>query len=311
MKLLILGAGGIGGYIGGRLAEAGADVTFLVRPRRRAQLERDGLVVVSPLGDMRFHVKTVLATELKPEFDLVLLTCKAYDLDSAMDAIAPAMGEKCCVVPMLNGISHLARLDSRFGAESVLGGAVVVAATLDDDGTVRHTNNHQRMVFGERAHLSRDSARTTAFAADLGPTQLDWVLSPNIEQDMWEKIVVLSCIAAMTCLFRASIGEIVSSAGGLQAITRTFDANIAIATAEGYAPRAQSIEFGKKTLFDPASTLTASMLRDLERGGAVESDHIVGFMLDRARAHGIDDTMLSVAMTHLKAYEARRAAERL
>jgi 2-dehydropantoate 2-reductase len=212
---------------------------------------------------------------------------------------------------MLNGISHLARLDARLGAESVLGGAVVVAGTLDDDGTVRHTNTHQRIIFGERAHLPRESARTAAFAADLGRTKLDWVLSKDIEQDMWEKIVTLSALAAMTCLFRASIGEINSAPGGTAVMDRVRKANIAIATAEGHAPRPQAVEFSQKTLLDPANPLTASMLRDLEKGGAVESDHIIGYMLDRARAHGIDDTMLSIAMTHLKAYEARRAAGRL
>ena len=92
MKILVLGAGGIGGYFGGRLAQAGVDTTFLVRPRRREQIARNGLVIESPLGDARVAAKTVVAEELKPGYDLVLFTCKAYDLDSAIEAIAPAMG---------------------------------------------------------------------------------------------------------------------------------------------------------------------------------------------------------------------------
>ena len=127
----MLGAGGIGGYFGGRLAAGGTDVTFLVRARRQEQLTRDGLRVRSPLGDLDLRVKTVRAEELEPGYDIVLLTCKAYDLDSAIDAIAPAMNGHAALIPMLNGLAHLNRLDERFGSGQVLGGACMIDATLD------------------------------------------------------------------------------------------------------------------------------------------------------------------------------------
>ena len=120
MRLLVLGAGGIGGYFGGRLAAAGVDVRFLVRPRRAAQLAETGLVIKSPLGDLILPVKTVV--EAPPSVDAVLLACKAYDLEGAMAAIAPAIGPSTCIVPLLNGVRHLDHLDVRFGAERVLGG---------------------------------------------------------------------------------------------------------------------------------------------------------------------------------------------
>src|SRR6185369_2126693 len=150
MKLLVLGAGAIGGYFGGRLAQSGTDVTFLVRPKRRAQLQRDGLRIVSPLGDVNLPAKTVVVADLKPEYDVVLLTCKAYDLDSALDAIAPAMAGKCAVVPMLNGMAHLARLEKRFGAANVMGGTCAISVTLDEDGVIHHADALQRISFGER-----------------------------------------------------------------------------------------------------------------------------------------------------------------
>src|SRR5260370_28485606 len=149
MKLLVLGAGGIGGYFGARLAESGTDVTFLVRPRRREQLARDGLRIKSPVGDVRLPVKTVLASELAPTYDIVLLTCKAYDLDSALDAIAPAMNGKCAVVPMLNGMAHLTRLDERFGAASVMDRACSISVTLDKDGAIHHADPLQKISFVE------------------------------------------------------------------------------------------------------------------------------------------------------------------
>lgn len=309
MKILVLGAGGIGGYFGGRLAQAGADVTFLVRPRRREQLEREGLVVESPLGDFRLPVKTVLAEDLRAGYDVVLFTCKAYDLDSAMDAIAPAVAGNAAVIPMLNGIAHFDRLDARFGRERVMGGTCQINVMLRKDGTVFHADPLQRILFGERDKAV--SARAQAFADALAPTKIDWKLSPDIEQDLWEKVVFLCALASTTCLFRANVREIMAATGGPQAMERALAANIEIAVREGRAPRPAAIEAAKKRLMDPAGNWSASMLRDLEGGGSVEADHIVGWMLEKARRHGIDDAILSLAYTHLKAYEQRRAAQRL
>jgi 2-dehydropantoate 2-reductase len=309
LKILVLGAGGIGGYFGGRLAEAGSDVTFLVRPARREQLARDGLVVESPHGNFRIPVKTVLAQELEPGYDIVLFTCKAYDLDSAMDAIAPAVTGDAAIVPMLNGLAHFERLDARFGHDRVMGGTAHINATLRRDGTVVNGDALHRIIFGERD--KSESARAKAFAAELARSKVDWKLSPDIEQDLWEKIVFLSALAAATCLFRGNVREIMASPGGGEAMQRLLAANAQIAARAGHAPRPPVIASATERLTDPEGLWSASMLRDLEGGGAVEADHIVGWMLAKAREYAIDDTMLSVAYTHLKTYEARRAAGRL
>ncbi|HVT38895.1 MAG TPA: ketopantoate reductase family protein [Gemmatimonadaceae bacterium] len=309
MKLLVLGAGGIGGYFGGRLADAGADVTFVVRPGRREQLERDGLRIQSQLGNLQLPVKTVLAEELGPGYDLVLLTCKAYDLDSAMDAIAPAMTGTCAVVPMLNGIAHLERLDHRFGPASVMGGACMIFAALGSDGVIHHTDTLQRLLFGERDRTR--SARAELLATVLAKTTINWELSEDIERDMWEKIAFLSGLAATTCLFRANVGEIMAAPGGREAVERALRASVEIVTREGHPPRPAVIEAARARFIDPAGPSSASMLHDMETGHPVESDQIVGWMLEKARKHGVDDTILSLAFTHLRAYEARREAGRL
>jgi 2-dehydropantoate 2-reductase len=309
MKLLVLGAGGIGGYFGGRLAQAGADVTFLVRPKRRGQIERDGLRIESPLGNAQINAQTVLAEELRPGYDLVLFTCKAYDLDSAMDAIAPAMNGSCAVVPMLNGIAHLEKLAGRFGKPSVMGGTAQINVTLRRDGVVHHMDKLGRIVFGELDKSA--SPRSKALADAFAKSQVDHKLSPDIELEMWEKIVFLCTLASATVLFRANVREIIAAPGGTKAMQRALAANVEIATREGHPPRKEAIEFARTRLTDPLGTWSASMLRDLESGGQVEGDHIVGWMLEKARKHGVDDTILSIAYTHLKAYEARRAAGRL
>lgn len=309
MKVLVLGAGGIGGYFGGRLAECGADVTFLVRQRRRDQLSRKGLSIESPLGNVRTKVKTVLAEEVQPGYGAVLFTCKAYDLDSAMDAIAPAIAGDAFIVPMLNGISHFDRLDARFGADRVVGGTCQINATLKSDGTVVHGDPLQRLLFGERD--GKKSPRTEAFAAELAKTKIDYVHSDDIVQDLWDKVVFLAALATNTCLFRGNVREIIAAAGGKEAMEQALADNIAIATAEGHKPRPAAMERAKARLTDAEGLWSASMLRDLEAGNQVEADHVVGYMLARAKAHGIEASLLSHAYTHLKAYEARRAADRL
>ncbi|HXF80079.1 MAG TPA: ketopantoate reductase family protein [Usitatibacter sp.] len=309
MRILVLGAGGIGGYFGGRLAEAGSDVTFLVREARRGQLARDGLVVESPHGNLRMPVKTVLAAEVKPGYDIVLFTCKAYDLDTAMDAIAPAMKGEAALIPLLNGLAHFERLDARFGRERVMGGTAHINAILKRDGTVVNADALHRILFGERDKV--ESPRAKAFAAELAKSKSDWKLSPDIEQDLWEKVVFLSALAATTCLFRGNVREIVAAAGGREAMERALDANREIAVREGHPPRETPFNSFRDRLTDPTGEWSASMMRDMEAGNRVEADHIVGWMLERARKHGVDDTILSMAYTHLKAYEARRAAGRL
>ena len=308
MKILVLGAGGIGGYFGGRLAQSRADVTFLVRPKRLEQLRTTGLVIESPSGNAKIKVATVLAEELKPEYDFVFFTCKSYDLDSAMEAVAPAMRGECALIPMLNGMSHMQRLDARFGPANVMGGLAQINVTLRPNGTVLHMEALARIVFGERSNIA--TPRAQAFADACAKANFDSKLSPGIELEMWEKVVFLSALAATTCLLRGNVAEIMASAEGAAIMNRAIAANIAIATKAGFPPRAQAIEFATRRLTTPGPQ-SASMLRDLEAGGQVEADHIVGFMLDLARKHGVDDGVLAFAIAHLKAYEARRAAGRL
>jgi 2-dehydropantoate 2-reductase len=308
MKLLVLGAGGIGGYFGGRLAQAGVDTTFLVRPKRREQIAADGLVIESPLGNARIEAKTVVADELGPGYDLVLFTCKAYDLDSALDAIEPAMSGGCAVLPMLNGLAHLERLDGRFGAANVMGGTSQINVGLAPDGRVLHMEPLNRFLFGERDRSK--SARARAFADALAATTIDWTWSEDILQDMWEKFTFLAALAATTCVFRGNIAEIMASPDGRAIATRCFEANVAVARAEGHPPGERILKWAADRL-TTSGPQSASMLRDMEAGKPVEADHIVGHMLSLARKHGIDDMVLAMAYTHLKTYEARRAANRL
>jgi len=307
MRILVLGAGAVGGYFGGRLVEGGADVTFLVRAGRRAALARDGLVVKSALGDLKLAVKTLTATELSAPFDLVLLSSKAYDLGSAMDAVAPAVGPESAVLPLLNGIAHLDALRARFGAARVLGGCCYIGATLDPDGTVRHMGRMQSLLFGEVD--GKTTVRVKAFADTLARTKIDAEASPAILQAMWDKFVMLAALAATTTLTRATVGEILAAPSGEALMLATLAECAAVATAEGFAPTPVALDGARRTLTQRGSGFAASMMRDLLKGGRTEGDHVIGDLVRRGAARRIDTPILRAALTNLEAHEAKRAAE--
>ena len=311
MHIVCLGAGGIGGYFGGRLVEAkAADVSFIVRPGRKGQLERDGLRIESPLGNFTGKVDAVLSEEIRQPADYVLLTCKAYDLDSAITSIRPAVGDNTAIVPLLNGMSHLDTLNAAFGKERVLGGLAAIAITLMPDGGIKHLNDWGAITFGEQdgGMSPRVAELKAAFDQTKGVTA---TATPEIMQRMWEKLVFLSTLAGITTLMRANIGEITRAAGGKELALDLLNRTAAIAKAEGHPMPDAYMERNRGMLDDAKSVLTASMLRDLERGGAVEADHIIGYLLGKAQQHGIDDTLHRVCYANLKAYEERRAEGRL
>jgi 2-dehydropantoate 2-reductase len=310
MRIFVLGAGAIGGYYGGRLVQSGADVTFLVREKRLAQLRANGLVIESPaFGDAKIAVNAVACVDPAQRYDLVLLTAKAYDLDSAIDAVRPAIGPETAVLPLLNGYGHIDRLVREFGEARVIGGLAKIQATLSPEGVVRHLSDWRYITFGELD--GRESARVTELKRLFDATSVLATVSKTIRSDLWIKLVHLSTVAGMTCLMRGAVGDIASTPDGTRLLNAMFDRNLDIARRAGHEAKPEFIaEF--RTLFaNKEAKYSASMARDIERGGPIEADHILGFMLDRCREYGLDDTLHMIAYTHCKTYEARRAAGRL
>lgn len=305
MRVLVVGAGALGGYFGGRLLAAGRDVTFLVRPRRADELARNGLTVESRFGNLHLDKPpTVLAEALREPFDLVLLSCKAYDLDAAMDSFAGAVGPKAAILPFLNGMAHLDALEARFGAEAVLGGVALIGATLRD-GTVVHLNDVHGLIFGARA--GGTSPRIQAIAETLANAGFDARTSDDIIVEMWEKWVFLASLAAGSCLMRAPVGAIVAAPGGRELMLGLIEEALAIAKAAGREPRPPAIERTRTNLTMPNSGFAASMMRDMEGGGRTEADHVIGDLIRRGEGAEVPCPLLRLAYTHLKAYEARRA----
>lgn len=306
MRILVVGAGAIGGYFGGRLLQAGRDVTFLVRPRRASELASAGLAIKSPNGNVTLnHPPTVQADALKDKFDVVLLSCKAFDLDDAIKSFAAAVGPNTAIIPMLNGMKHLDTLDAKFGKERVLGGLCAIAATLNEKREVMQLQPMQSINYGERDGKLSDRVKAIDEAFKSGIVGA--TASQNIMQDMWEKWVFLSSLAASTCLMRTSVGNILAAPGGRDFLLGMLDETSAIATASGYAPGGPFFERVKGNLTTEGSPMTASMFRDIKAGLAVEADHVIGDLIARADAAKVPVPKLRIAYTHLKAYENQRA----
>lgn len=302
MRVLVLGAGATGAYFGARLIQSGCAVSFLVRPARAELLRRDGLRVHSPRGDFHAAVDVLTTVPASATFDLILLACKAYDLDTAVAAIAPGVGSDSRVLPLLNGLCHLDRLDHAFGANRVLGGLCHISVALQPDGSVSHLGQLHRLTFGARA----PDARLDVLAPALLAVPAEMRRSERIIDAMWEKFAFLATLAAMTCLMRGTIGDIVATPDGAALAERCYAEACAVAAAAGHAIAAPAQAEATATLTTASSPLQASMLRDLRRGATTECEHIIGDLIGRGAAHGIDMPLLRAAAAHLRVYELGR-----
>lgn len=306
MRILVIGAGALGGYFGTRLLAAGRDVTFLVRPKRAAALAKNGLTVKSKLGDLHLTVPpTVTADKLSHPFDIIILSCKAYDLDEAIKSFAPAVGKDTVIIPLLNGLRHVDVLSARFGAEKVFGGQCAISATLSPDGEILHLNDLHTLTFGPQG--AKKPNNYTEIVKTLSDAGFVAQPSDNIMQEMWEKWVFIATGAGSTCLMRASVGDMVN-AGASDLVLALFEECTEVAVKKGFEPRPAFVEWARTAFTTRGSPLMASMLRDIEKGAPTEGAHIQGDMLSRGGVSA-PRSLLGAAYAHVKAYEARRARE--
>ena len=304
MRILVVGAGATGGYFGARLAQAGRDVTFLLRPARAATVRANGLRLTGQGPDEVVPVSVVTADELDGRYDLVLVTVKNGALDSAMDDMAPAVGPATLIVPFLNGMSHLDRLNQRFGAGAVLGGVVIVATTINQRGDIVRLAPQASLTTG--AQPGNPQTDTTGVVAALdGVIGFDFALSDDILADMWGKWVFIATLGAFTCLMRGAVGEIVAQPGGDKLGPAFLAEATAIALANGYPIADAQVRNTTATVTQPGSGLTSSMYRDVLDGHRTESDYIVADLVTRGRDHGLESPLFSLAATQLAVHNAR------
>lgn len=304
MRTLFVGAGATGGYFGGRLAEAGKDVTFLVRPGRRAVLDQRGLRIKGPGGETVSHPKLITAGTVDGPYDLVVLAVKSYALEQAMLDMAPAIGPRTVIVPLLNGMRHIDELAGAFGAERTWGGVCLVEATVDQDGDIVLLSPIHRIGYGPLDGAEDERLAEVTFA--LSGEEFDSNPSRTILEDMWGKWTFLATMAALTTLMRAGIGEINAAPGGPDLGARMLAEAIAIAAAAGHEPRPAALSVFRRNLSTTAP-MTSSMYRDMAQGLPVEADAILGDLLAEGAKHDIPTPMLAAAYTNLSIYATKRA----
>ena len=304
MRILVVGAGSTGGYFGGRLAQAGRDVTFLVRPGRAAYLREKGLQIISPNGDLTLTPRLVTAGEIDAPYDAILLTVKAFSLEAALEDFAPAVGRETMILPVLNGMRHVDVLVARFGEKAVLGCVCKVATMVDEEGRIVQLAKFQELAYGEMKGGA--SARTKELDAFMQGAGFEAKLSSTIEREMWEKWVLLAALGGVTCLMRGSIGEIVAAPGGEEFVLSFLKEVVSVVSAVGHPPSEGFLESTKLALTTKGSPLTSSMYRDLQGGREIEGDQIIGDLLVRAQSTRVAIPLLSLANTLLAVYRNRR-----
>ncbi|AST90948.1 MULTISPECIES: ketopantoate reductase family protein [Sutcliffiella] len=300
MRILVLGAGGIGGYFGGRLVEKGEVVTFLVRSKRKQLLEEKGLVIHSVNGDFTFAPKLITKTDQTAPFDIVLFSTKAYHLEEAINDVKPFVGENTVIIPLLNGVAHLSPLQEAFG-ENVIGGLSFIETTLNEAGEVVHTSKFDRLVFGELEHIETD--RIQQIADTFSGTKAKFVMSNQIKKDMWHKYLMITTMSGVTTLMRAPMGPIRDSEGG-KGFIRSLLLEVTEIMRACKAPIDDNIvEEQMKSIDGLSYQFKTSMQRDMEKGLFIEGDHLQGHLMKLAKQYDIEAPILKTVYQNLKVYE--------
>ncbi|WP_200904017.1 ketopantoate reductase family protein [Nocardiopsis sp. RV163] len=305
MRILVVGAGAVGGYFGAHLARAGRDVDFLVRPARAALLREQGLRVRDVRGRVEaVPVRAITADQVGPDYGLVVVAVKSYGFDDALKDLSPAVGPRTAVLPFLNGMRHVDALVDRFGADRVYGGVAMVMTRLGEQGEIVQVGNMGRLIYGPLGEHPVVAPREVHAALDTGGHTA--TSAADIRQELWDKWVFLATLGACTCLMRGPIGRVNSAPGGQEFTAAVFAEAIAVATASGHPPGEAARERADAVIADTTSSTTTSMYWDLSRGNPVEADHIIGDLVSRGRELGVATPLFSLAYTHLSVYGAGR-----
>ncbi|WP_312630936.1 ketopantoate reductase family protein [Pantoea piersonii] len=299
MRILIVGAGATGGYFGARLAQAGRDVTFLVRERRFRQLKENGLVLRTPQGVEKLQPQLAQAGSLSGTYDLIILTVKSFGLAQAIEDIAPVVGEQTLIMPILNGMRHIDRLRERFG-DKAIGGLVKINATLGEQGEVVQMTPLHQIYYG--ALDGHNDARLQRVDEALRAASVDIFFTDNIISELWEKWLLLSTLGAVCCLARGDTQQVLTADGGEALLRGIFSEVLATITADGYQPRPAVTAKILELLNNPATPMTSSMYRDLTQGYDIEAEQVIGDLVERAARHGVSVPLLNAVNVNLQVY---------
>ena len=299
MKILVLGAGAVGGYFGGRMAEAGMDVSFLVREKRQKKLEKSGLIIKSPKGDFVTSPKLVNIDNVASIYDVILFTNKAYDLDEILQSPFPVK-DGSIIIPLLNGYAHMEQLRNKFPNARLFGGIAHIFSTLNKEGEIHHFNDIHSLTVG---HLSKaDEADGRRFFDSCSSANFSIKYSDDIIVDLWHKWVLITTVAGATTLFNATIGEIASTEHGIAFITDLHDECITIAKSEKIKVNDDDLAQQRRFLSDKKSTWSSSMRRDMVNKSKIECAHIFLELINIADKNNVECPSLKTVMINGEIY---------
>jgi len=285
MRIAIVGAGGVGGYFGGRLAEAGADVTFLARGAHLDALRTRGLRIISPIGDV--HLPRVQAAGAAADIgpvDVVFFAVKLYDTESALGALPPLIGPGTAVVSLQNGVDSVATLLKAVGREHTAGGTCYVSAVISEPGVIKHMAM-DHLIFGELDRVR--SPRLLALEDACRPARFQSTLSDDITLDIWSKFVRLSVLSGMTAVTRSPLGVIHKDPDLWAMLQQAVKEAMAAAQAKGIAVAESTVEDVAKAYASLPPQTKSSMLEDLERGRRLELPWLSGAVVRIGKEVGV------------------------
>ncbi len=297
MKILILGAGAIGGFFGAHLMKSGANVSFLVREKRKDKLKKSGINILSYNSKFKVNPKLLEKNLSSYHFDVIILTNKSYDLIEAIREIKPYVNTTV-IIPLLNGMAHYDILDKEFGKEKIFGGTAYISTAMNNYGSIQQVTSRASIKFGPRTQKYINIAND--FYEICKETEFECDFSDHIELDLWRKYVLIGATAASTVLFQKTLGEISATTYGKSLITKIHEECRNIVLSKGYDIGIEAKNYNLKLITDKGSLLKASMLRDFESGKKTECEHILGYLIELAKRNNIQCDLIKAAHTRIQ-----------
>ena len=297
MKILILGAGAIGGFFGAHLMKSGANITFLVREKRKNELKKSGINIFSINGELKVNPKLLDKNLSGQHFDVIILTNKSYDLIESIREIKPYVN-KTVIIPLLNGMAHYEILDKEFGKEKIFGGTAYISTAMNNYGSIQQITSRASIKFGPRTQKNINIANE--FYEICKETEFECDFSDHIELDLWRKYVLIGATAASTVLFQKPLGEISATTYGKRLIIEIHEECKKIVLSKGYDIGIEATNYNLKLITDKGSLLKASMLRDFESGKKTECEHILGYLIELAKRNNVQCNLIKAAHTRIQ-----------
>jgi 2-dehydropantoate 2-reductase len=300
MRIAVMGAGGVGGYFGARLAQAGHEVVFVARGKHLQAMQAKGLTLKSPLGDATVKVRAAENPAELGAAEVVLFAVKLWDTESAAERIRPLVEKGGVVIPFQNGVESIERIGKVLGPERVRGGAAYVAGRIGEPGVIVQTGQMARLRFGPVLAAQKKTAE--AFLAACKEAKIDCELTDDIVKVLWEKFVLLVAVSATTTVTRKNVGAVRADADLKWLLETCMRETWALGRKRGVKLADDLVAQTMKFVEGLPAEMRASMAADLEAGGKLEAPWLSGAVARMSREAGLEAPANRTVFAALKPY---------